>query len=141
MAVFSLTLKQSIIIVQGVSCSSIRYSVYKVHRLPALAVRTLGILAHLRRFVNHFMKKFLFFRAGTDMVRAPFRAPLFLLVAAAAVVVAAVIAVSAAVVASAAQEVQAAAVAYQEYQDDDPPDVTAAETVVTAHIFPSECFI
>ena len=102
MAVFSLTLKQSIIIVQGVSCSSIRYSVYKVHRLPALAVRTVRILAHLRRFVNHFMKKFLFFRAGTDMVRAPFRAPLFLLVAAAAVVVAAVIAVSAAVVASAA---------------------------------------
>ena len=69
------------------------------------------------------------------MVRAPFRAPLFLLVAAAAVVVAAVIAVSAAVVASAAQEVQAAAVAYQEYQDDNPPDVAAAPTVVVTHDF------
>ena len=53
------------------------------------------------------------------------------LVAAAAV--AAVVALAAAVVTAAAAE--------QKNQNDDPPDVAAAETVVTAHIFPSECFI
>ena len=68
----SKTLKQSIIIVQGVICSSLRYSIYKVHL--ALASANSVIIAPMFSFVKHFFQILAnFFSVRFFLARSPER--------------------------------------------------------------------